>query len=140
MPERDAATEPDYCTLYLDVGYLKGIRRRDLQLRPFGSPTRQLRQAERHAREYIDEKLAPHFDLCTWMHETPPMIELIAYMLASADILMGLCDDGLRDVLISDATALIRHLRTGGLTLYQRSGRIQKPLSVTTHEPAGAAT
>lgn len=119
----------DYNTLVPQAGYLSNVR---LKLSSSnGIVQADLDAAQAHARATVDAALAAVYDTAGWTMVTPPMVERIADMLSSAEVLEYKYqrgdtaegdDTNLPAVLRSDATALLAMIRRGAMALTSLDG------------------
>lgn len=123
-----------YCTLEVARRYLKSIDA--LATDPAKGITQEdLIQAETDAQARIDSLLAPYYDVSGWAAQTPPIIETVAELLASAQVLryrfqregLGASDAGrFAEVLRGEAERLLGLLRTGRLSVVLADGSVQR--------------
>jgi hypothetical protein len=125
----------NYNTLVAQAGYLSNVR---LKSSPENGITQaDLSAAEAHARAEIDAALAPFYDTSAWEDETPGIIERIADMLSSAEVLnykyqrgdTAQGDDTHLPVVIErDARALLAMSAKGTISVVRTDGVIQARL------------
>jgi len=123
-----------YCTLEVAAGYLKNIDA--LAADPTKGITQaDLDRAEADAQALIDSQLAPRYDVTGWATDTPPVIELVAEMLAGAQVLryryqrdsLGASGAGeFAEVLQGEARKLLVDLEVGRLNVVLSDGSIQR--------------
>ena len=123
-----------YCTLEAAERYLKSIDA--LAEDPTKGVTQDdLTQAETDAQARIDSDLAPCYDVSGWSAETPPIIEAVAELFASAQVLryryqrdsLGGSDAGrFAEVLRAEAERLLGLLKAGRLSVVLASGTVQR--------------
>ena len=119
----------NYNTLIPQAGYLSNVRLKASSAN--GLTQADLDAAEAHAASAIDAALSGMYDVSTWGGVTPAIIERIADMLASAEVLdykyqRGDTAEGddtnLPSVLRDDARALLEMIRNGRLAVVAASG------------------
>jgi len=125
-----------YNTLAAQGGYLSNVR---LKTDPANGVTQDdLDAARAHAKATIDSQLAPVYDVSAWEQETPPIVERIADMLSSAEVLEYKYqrgetadneDTNLPSVLERNARSLLEMVRRGLLTVVTAGGEVQEPIS-----------
>ena len=123
-----------YCTLEVARRYLKSID--VLATDPTKGITQgDLTQAEDDAQAATDSALASHYDVSGWSAAPPPVIETVAELLASAQVLryryqrdsLGGGEAGrFADVLRDEAQALLQELRAGRLHVVLADGTVQR--------------
>lgn len=121
-----------YNTLSAETGYLSNVRLKLSQAS--GITANDLAAAQAHARATIDAALGGIFDASAWENATPPVIERIADMLSSAEVLLykyergdtaGGGDSALPAVLARDAGALLEMIRRGAIDVVTAGGEVQ---------------
>ena len=123
-----------YCTLEVARRYLKSID--SLAVDPTKGITQEdLTQAQADAQARIDSLLAPYYDVSGWATQTPPIVETVAELLASAQVLryryqrdsLGGSDAGqFAEVLRGEAEGLLGLLRVGRLSVVLADGSVQR--------------
>lgn len=131
--------------LAVQVGYLRNVR---LKASVASGVTRaDLEAAQVHAWSTIKASLGGFYVTAAWGHETPPVVERIADMLSSAEVLRlkyarGDVGDGddlhLPSVLTRDAQALLGMIRRGDLAVVAKSGDVPRPLESAPGGPPSA--
>lgn len=123
----------NYNTLVAEGGYLSNVRLKVSQAN--GVTQGDLDRAEAHAQAAIDARLSAVYDVSGWEAVTPAIIERIADMLSSAEVLdykyqRGDTAEGddtnLPAVLKADADALLGMLVRGALEVVSAGGGIQE--------------
>lgn len=120
----------NYNSLVPHAGYLSNVR-----LTPShttGITQDDLDKAEAHAKATIDAELSPVYDVSDWADMTPTMIERLADMLSSEQILETQRQRGIPltgiypSVVGADTQALLGMLKRGVLETYLPSGELVK--------------
>jgi hypothetical protein len=129
-----------YNTLVAEAGYLSNVRLKSSQAN--GVTQADLYTAQAHAKAEIDATLSAIYDISTWVDETPGIIDRIADMLSSAEVLnykyqRGDTADGedtnLPSVIERDARALLAMVAKGSISLVQ--ARLAAPALPSTNVP-----
>jgi hypothetical protein len=124
-----------YNTLVSQAGYLSNVRLKVSQAN--GVTQADLDNAQAHAKAAIDAALAVLYDASAWEAATPPIIERVADMLSSAEVLdykyqRGDTAEGddtnLPAVLARDGQALLAMIRRGAVSIVQADGTVQPRL------------
>jgi len=123
-----------YCTLEVAKRYLKSIDA--LATDPTKGITQEdLTQAETDAQARIDSDLAPYYEVSGWSSAAPPIIETVAELLASAQVLryryqrdsLGGADAGqFAEVLRGEAARMLALLKAGRLSVVLSDGTVQR--------------
>lgn len=123
-----------YCTLEVAKRYLKSID--TLATDPTKGITQEdLTQAETDAHSLIDSDLAPYYEVSGWSSAAPPIVETVAELLASAQVLryryqrdsLGGSDAGkFAEVLRSEARRMLALLKAGRLSVVLSDGTVQR--------------
>lgn len=123
-----------YCTLEVAKRYLKSIDA--LATDPTKGITQEdLTQAETDAQSLIDSDLAPYYEVSGWSSAAPPIIETVAELLASAQVLryryqrdsLGGSDAGqFAEVLRTEARRMLALLKAGRLSVVLSDGTVQR--------------
>ncbi len=123
-----------YCTLEVAKRYLKSIDA--LATDPTKGITQEdLTQAETDAHSLIDSDLAPYYEVSGWSSAAPPIIETVAELLASAQVLryryqrdsLGGSDAGqFAEVLRTEARRMLALLKAGRLSVVLSDGTVQR--------------
>ncbi len=123
-----------YCTLEVAKRYLKSIDA--LAADPTKGITQEdLTQAETDAHSLIDSDLAPYYEVSGWSSAAPPIIETVAELLASAQVLryryqrdsLGGADAGqFAEVLRTEARRMLALLKAGRLSVVLSDGTVQR--------------
>jgi len=125
----------NYNTLVPQAGYLSNVRLKASQAN--GITQADLDAAEGHARATIDAVLATVYDTSAWEAEVPGIVERIADMLSSAEVLdykyqRGDTAEGddtnLPAVLKRDGEALLEMVRRGAVSVVTTGGEVQRRL------------
>ena len=124
-----------YNTLVAEAGYLSNVRLKTSTAN--GITQADLNAAQAHAKAEIDAALAPLYNVSGWETETPGIVERIADMLSSAEVLdykyqRGDTAEGddtnLPSVLARDARALLGMVTRGAISVVKTDGSIQPRL------------
>jgi len=123
-----------YNTLEVAKRYLKSIDA--LATNPTKGITQSdLTQAEEDAQALVDSELASYYDVSGWSADTPPIIETVAELLSSAEVLryryqrdsLGGADAGeFAEVLRKQAEQLLSELKAGRLSVVLSDGTVQR--------------
>jgi hypothetical protein len=120
-----------YNTLVPQGGYLSNVRLKASS--DNGVTQADMDAAEAHAKAVIDSRLAGVYDLSTWDEVTPPVIERVASMLSSAEVLEYKYERGdtaegddtnLPSVIKADALATLEQIRRGATFVVASSGAV----------------
>ena len=98
-----------------------------------GITEQDLNAAQESAKTLIDSRLAPFYDLSAWLSETPPVIEDVAELLSSAQVLEYAYERDSREgeaiypkVLREQGLRLLSALKAGHLLVVKVDGSVQK--------------
>ena len=125
-----------YNTLIAEAGYLSNVRLKLSQAN--GVTQADLYTAQAHAKAEIDAALSGAYDISMWADETPGIIERIADMLSSAEVLnykyqRGDTADGedtnLPSVIERDGRALMAMIAKGAISVVRTDGLVQARLA-----------
>jgi hypothetical protein len=121
----------NYNTLVPQAGYLSNVR---LKVSPANGVTQgDLDAGQAHAKATVDAQLSGVYDTLGWDSSTPPIIERIADMLSSAEVLEYKYqrgdtaegdDTNLPSVLRDDAAALLAQIRRGAVSVVAAGGSV----------------
>lgn len=125
-----------YNTLVCEAGYLSNVRLKASAAN--GITQADLDAAEAHARAETDAELSMIYDTSAWEAETPAIVERIADMLSSTEVLeykyqrgdtAGGDDTNLPAVLAREGRGLLRMIKRGLLAVVDTGGAVQTRLT-----------